>query len=187
MAQGRSSEPKIPWDELSVERFRENADVRAFDCGNKDLNEFLTTEQVRNYESYLLGKTYLVYWQEGGRLVAYFTVSSQSLRIEHFRAVKSFSIPGEIRVNAIPGVMIGRLAVQKDLRRRDIGSHVLKFIAGHVLDAHAAARILFLEAYKESIEFYQSFHFEFVDRVKPTPRGNRLMYYDLMNHPERVR
>jgi hypothetical protein len=96
MAAGLSSEPKIPWDELRVERFRENADVRAFDCGNKDLNEFLTTDQVANYESYLLGRTYLVYWQTRSQLVSYFVISNDSLRLDYLHSVKSFSNPGSM-------------------------------------------------------------------------------------------
>ena len=70
MPGGSPKESPIPFTELRVERFRENADVRAFDCGNKELNDFLTTREVANYEREKLGKTYLVYWQSTGQLIA---------------------------------------------------------------------------------------------------------------------
>lgn len=115
----------IPPDQIRIERFRENADVRAFDCGNRDLNDFLTTEEVGKFEREKLGNTHLVYWQSGGKLLGYFTISSESLRIEYFRSIKGFSIPGEIRVSAIPGMKIGRLAVDNEFKGRDVGSHML--------------------------------------------------------------
>ncbi len=156
----------IPVDELRVERFRENADVRAFDCGNGDLNDFLTTEEVARFEREKLGFTHLVYWQSRGELLGYFTISSESIRVEYLRSVKSFSIPGEIRVSAIPGIKIGRLAVNNSFKRRQVGSHMLRYIAGLALQTPAAARILFLEAYPESIEFYSQFEFKVIEHQK---------------------
>jgi hypothetical protein len=87
--------------DLRIEPFRENLDVRNFDSGDKDLNDFLTTHEVRSYESGGLGKTHLVYWRPEGQLAGCFTISNESLRLEYLRSVKSFSIPGEIRVEMI--------------------------------------------------------------------------------------
>jgi hypothetical protein len=134
VAASEASAPEpIPADELRVERFRENANVHAFDCGNRDLNEFLSTKEVENFEREKLGFTHLVYWQREGKLVGYFTISSESLRIEYFRSVKSFSIPGEVRVTAVPGIKIGRLAVDHAFKRRSVGAHMLRYIAGLAL------------------------------------------------------
>ncbi len=174
----------IPPDQIRIERFRENADVRAFDCGNRDLNDFLTTEEVGKFEREKLGNTHLVYWQSGGKLLGYFTISSESLRIEYFRSIKGFSIPGEIRVSAIPGMKIGRLAVDNEFKGRDVGSHMLRYIAGLALQTPAATRILFLEAYPESIGFYAKFDFKIIEHQKLRHRRNRMMCFDLTAHPE---
>jgi hypothetical protein len=40
--------------DLRIEPFRENLDVRNFDSGDKDLNDFLTTHEVWSYESEVL-------------------------------------------------------------------------------------------------------------------------------------
>lgn len=185
MPSGPAAEPPIPFDQLRVEHFRENADVHAFDCGNKDLNDFLTTAEVANYEREKFGKTYLVYWQESGALVAYFTIANESLRVDYFKGVKSFSLLGEIRADQVPGVLIGRLAVDQQYKRRRIGSHILRYIAGLTLESSAAARVLFLEAYPESIPFYESFDFKILEHQKLRNRHNRLMWFDLRNHPDR--
>lgn len=48
---------KIEWEPFSVE----NADVKSFNCGNQDLDDFLTTDEVALYEKERLGKTFLAY------------------------------------------------------------------------------------------------------------------------------
>lgn len=175
---GGQADP-VRLEDLRVERFRENLEVRTFDCGDKDLNDFLTTKEVAKYEREGLGKTHLVYWQPEGKLVGYFTISNESLRLEYLRSVKSFSIPGEIRVESVPGVKIGRLAVEQSFQRRGVGSLILKFIAGLALGAPAAARILFLEAYPESVQFYEKFDFTRVVHHRFKHRRTILMYFDL--------
>lgn len=170
--------------ELRIERFRENADVRSFDCGNRELNDFLTTEEVERYEQEKLGNTHLVYWQPEGQLAGYFTISSESIRIQYMHSVKSFSIPGEIRVTAIPGIKIGRLGVDNRFKGRDVGTHILRYIAGLALRNPAAARVLFLEAYPESIGFYGKFEFTVIEHQRLRNRRNRLMVFDLKSHPE---
>lgn len=182
---GRTPAPEpIPEAELRIERFRETAQVRGFDCGNKDLNDFLNTEEVANYEREKLGKTHLVYWQREGALVGYFTIASESLRTEYFHSVKSFTIPSEIRLSAVPGILIGRLATDLRFKRRGVGASMLRYIAGLALESPAAARCLFLEAYPDSIEFYKRFDFVPVDHQKLRHRRNRVMVYDLKLHPE---
>ena len=176
--------PPIRAEDLRIEPFRETADVREFDCDCRELKDFLTTTEVADYEKKNLGKTYLVYWQPEGALVAYFTISSDSLRFDYFKSVKSFSIPGEIRTSTIPGILIGRLAVDSRFKRRDVGTHLLRYIAGLALSAPAAVRILFLEAYPSALDFYQRRDFVIIEHQKLKKRRNRLMYFDLTTHPD---
>lgn len=68
---------------LRIEPFLETQRVRSFDCGNADLNDFLNTEEVENYEKEGLGRTYLVFYD--GDAVAYFTISSDGLRVEYLK------------------------------------------------------------------------------------------------------
>jgi GNAT superfamily N-acetyltransferase len=175
---------QIPLEELRVERFRETLEVRSFDSGDKDLDDFLTTAEVSKYEAEGLGKTHLVYWQGEGKLVGYFTISNESLRLEYLKSVKSFSIPGEIRVESVPGVKIGRLATDVAFQRRGVGSHMLRFIGGMAMGGPAAARILFLEAYPASVRFYEKFDFEQVVHHRFKHRRTVMMYLDLRRLPD---
>lgn len=114
---------RIQLAELDIEPFRETQRVRGFSCGNRDLDEFLNTEQVERYEQEGLGRTYLVFY-EGGP-VAYFTVSFGSLRIEYLKTWKSFSRMSEMQLEAIPALTIGRLAVDRRYQTRGIGRALL--------------------------------------------------------------
>lgn len=72
-------------------------------------------------------------------------------------------------------------------KRRDIGSNILLNIARLAEETAAAARIIFREAYPEPVPFYESFSFETIEHQRFKQRRNRLMVFDLANHPQRER
>ena len=69
---------------LSYEPFRERGQVRRFSCGEPDLDSFLNTREVEEYEHENLGRTTLVYYN--GQFVVYYTISSDGLRLVAFLA-----------------------------------------------------------------------------------------------------
>lgn len=167
-------------DQLRIERFLETRKVQSFDCGNKDLNDFLNTEEVAKYEKEGLGRTYLVYYD--GELVAYFTVSFDSLRVEYLQTVKSFSELAEMRLEALPAVKIGRLAVDTNHQSLGIGRMLVRYIAGMALEmgGKMGVRLLVLQAKPESIPFYEKCGFKLTYETKrERGRLNRTMFLDL--------
>ena len=180
--------PSLPFSSLRVEPFQPTRDVGSFDCDDKDLNEFLAKDQVSRYEAEGLGSTYLVYLQEEGRLVAYFTVCTDTLRVEYLKTVKSFRPLSGIELESIPSVKIGRLAVDKRYWGRNIGTHLLHYIAGMVMETGIAARLLTLQATPRSVAFYQKMGFEMTTETRrERNRANRTMFFDLWRHPEHSR
>jgi len=168
--------------DISVEPFKENQDVLRFTCGNRDLDEFLTTEEVKRYEVQGLGKTYLVYLE--GHLVAYFTVCNDSLRVEYLKKTKSFSKSAELIVDSYPAVKIGRLATAMEWQRRGIGRAVVAYIARAALESGArfGVRLLIVEAKPESITFYERCGFELTfETARERGRKNRTMFLDLQD------
>ncbi|HLA82585.1 MAG TPA: GNAT family N-acetyltransferase [Thermoleophilia bacterium] len=164
-----------------MERFVETRKVESFDCGNSDLNDFLCTEEVSEYEAEGLGRTYLVYYQ--GDLVGYFTVTNDSLRVEYLKTVKSFSKFAEKSLEALPALKIGRLAVAREHQRKGFGRLIIKYIAGMAvqLGASTGIRLLVLQAKPESIDFYEKkCGFELTRETKrERGRRNRTMFLDL--------
>ncbi len=172
-------------DKLKVERFLETQRVRSFDCGNQDLNDFLNTAEVEHYEKEGLGRTYLVFY--GGDLVAYFTISSDGLRVEYLKKWKSFSRFGEMRLEAIPSIKIGRLAVTTAWQAKGVGRHLVKYIAGMALDQGTGigARLLILQAEPDAVAFYLKCGFEMTAEVgRERGREKRTMFLDLHEIPE---
>lgn len=188
---GNSSidEPKLPPvdpNELCFEPFLETRKVQQFHCGREELDNFLNTEEVENYQREGLGRSTLVYYR--GDVVGYFTTSSESLRVEYMQSYRSFSKVQELKVNDVPGVKIGRLAVHSSWQRRGIGKHIFKYIHGmaqEVTSKYFAIRIIFVEAYKESIPFYKKMDFDFAyktrkERQRMHKYGTRTMFFSIL-------
>jgi GNAT superfamily N-acetyltransferase len=158
--------------------------VRSFDCGNQDLNIFLNSEEVENYEKELFGKTTLVYYD--GNLVAYYTISNGSLRTEYLRTWRSSRKLGEYHVNAIPCMIIGRLAVDKKWQNRGIGRTVMQRITIHALESskYAGIRLLVVQAKNQATDFYKKLGFDFVsetsdEKKRFKTKNTRTMFFDL--------
>ena len=171
---------RLSIDDLDIEPFLETHQVQAFDCGNKALNDFLSTEEVRKYEHERVGRSYLVFHKSD--LAAYFTVSQGGLRTEYLKTWKSFSRMAEMRLDAIPALTIGRLAVDVRYQKRGVGRALINFIAGMALEAQGkiAVRLIVLQAKPASVDFYKKCGFELtVETKRERRRLNRTMFLDL--------
>lgn len=176
---------KLNPSDLDFEPFKSDTKaVTEFDCGNKDLNDFLCTDEVRKYQDELLGRTVLVYHR--GNLVAYYTVYNHTLRLEYLKSYKSFTRLGEYHADGIPSLAIGRLAVDKNWQGRGVGSAIVLKIARNALygKACAGARLLIVQAKEEAVDFYGHLGFQFVsdtrsERQRYKERGTRTMFLDL--------
>lgn len=164
----------------------DSTDVKSFDCGNKDLNDFLCTEEVSKYEEQLFGKTTLVYYDRD--LVAYYTLSNSQLRKEYVKGVRGFSKLGEYRIEAIPSITIGRLAVDKNWQRQGIGRVLMQRISMYALDnsKKSGNRLLLVQAKKQAFNFYEKLGFEYVtdtrrERKRFKARGTRTMFFDIIS------
>ena len=158
--------------------------MESFDCGKKELNDFLCSDEVTNYERLLLGKTTLVYYQ--GELASYHTLFNKTLRIRYLKTYKSFSKLGEYHLDGIPATAIGRLAVDKRWQNRGIGRTAFKKIS---MDAynnaqHSAIRLIVVQAKEEAIDFYAKLGFEHVFETRSEKKlfqntRTRTMFFDL--------
>lgn len=163
-----------------VEPFHETQRVKGFTCGNRDLDDFLNTKEVKEFDEAGLGKTYLVFCD--GDLIAYYTISNDSLRADDLKTVKSFSKAAEEKVEAFPAVKIGRLAVATAWRNRGVGRQILADIAAEALfqGQRSGVRLLVLESKPAAIPFYEKCGFKLTRETKrERNRTNRTMFLDL--------
>ena len=169
---------------FSLQPFHETHKVNLFSCGNKELDDFLTSHEVKEYEKQRFGKTTLVFYE--GDLVAYYTLSGSALRIELLQTHKSFSKPHEFSLNSIPALMVGRFAVDKKWQGKGIGRELMKIIVGQCLykQDSIATRLIIVEAKENAFDFYKKMGFEFTtetrrERGKQQVYGTRTMFFDL--------
>src|SRR6266545_4624989 len=161
---------------------KENLDVKSFSCGHKALDDFLTTDEVKAYEEMGYGRTHLVYYS--GKLVAYFTISNDSLRYEYLKKRKSFSLDSKKIVDSYPAVKIGRLATGKEWQGKGIGRFIVAYIAKLAIEsgARTGVRLIIVESKPESVEFYEKCGFELTFETKrEKKRINRTVFMDLQS------
>ena len=173
-------------DDFAIIPFHEGYEVEAFDCDDEDLSEFLTSEQVANYQRDMLGKTYLVYRRDPWELVAYYTVASDRLDIPKDWIKKSMVHSRDAKI--FPAVLLGRFAVQQSLHGTGIGSILLKHVFTEAMDSNQAVRFVRLVAHHKSIRFYKKRGFAFVsdkdEEKAEDPKAKPRMFFDLAKLPE---
>ncbi|QHG85689.1 MULTISPECIES: GNAT family N-acetyltransferase [Xanthomonas] len=156
--------------EVEVVPFAGHLSRADFDCGNKDLNEWLRTK-ARQHQERGISRTFLAIlktgtldaWQEVGfkdvvdtTVLGYFTLSSAQ--------VMNAELPpaGSKLPRNVPVVRLGRLAVHQQLKGRGFGTMLLMEAitrAAQVSDAIGVTG-LFVDAKDEAAPFYEKFGFQ---------------------------
>ena len=143
---------------MRLVRLEDIENLKPFDCGDKDLNDFLLSD-ARLYNEQFLANTFVL--EDDNETVAYYSllndkISQTTLSKNLWRKLRK-SIPHEKHLGSYPAVKIGRLAVSKSYRGMDIGTKLVGaimrlFISQH---GHSACRFLTVDAYKDAVTFYE--------------------------------
>ena len=170
-----------------------------FSCGNKDLDEFFSTDYF-DYAKQLMGKTYAFLEVDNPReIVCAFTVANASIFTNHLPNARrkriGKSVPQPKRDMIYPAVLIGRLGVNSGYMRRHIGTELMDSIKSWFIDDEnkTGCRYLVVDAYNEAtpLEYYRKNGFDFMFSTEEQereyrsisgdgPLHTRLMFFDLM-------
>lgn len=120
-------------DLIRIVRLTEDYEIKPFDCGNDDLNDFLLND-AKDYALHRLAVTYLLETEE--ETVGYFSVSNDKLSINEsdkptWRRIKHLFDHRKHRSD-YPAVKVGRLAVNKKYQGRDIGTDIFELYQMYV-------------------------------------------------------
>ena len=142
-------------------------DIKSFNCGNKDLDDFLKKYALRNDQNGY-GKTFLMFDNEN--LVGFFTISSSSIKYEEFPVNES------LPRYPIPSIRIARLAVSKNFQGKGYGKALLTqaFIKILSVSDTIGIRLVVVDAKESSASFYEKYGFKRL-------LGNKLSYYLLVD------
>jgi GNAT superfamily N-acetyltransferase len=174
---------------ISTIRLDINTTITHFDCGDSDLNDFLTNDAA-NYQKERLAVTHLALLQMGEttEIAGYFCLLTDKLVFdpvdeEQRKQWKLFNKKNRIHFNkhrkTYPAVKIGRLAVSSAFAGKGIGSFLIDHIVALIFAMdNIGCRFITVDAYKNAFDFYLKNDFKFLtddDEQEQT----RQMYFDM--------
>lgn len=170
-----------------------------FDCGNNDLNEFFLIDSIP-YANELIGKTYCFTLDKDPKtIVCAFTVSNDSVKVSDLpnnrRRKVNKDIPRPKHFRSYPAVLIGRLGVDKEFSRRNIGCELMDFIKAWFVDGEnkTGCRFIVVDSYNDEgpRNYYGKCGFEdlfstedqekeYLRKPMDVKLNTRLMFFDLI-------
>jgi len=178
--------------EIKVVKLTENYNIKPFDCGVADLNEFLF-QDAQTYLKYLYSTTFL--FENKDKTVAYYSLLNDVLRINsqyddefdselsEIIADKDYAFLLEMKDIALyPAVKIGRLAVDKDFQSFGFGTEILNLvIISFLTNNKTGCQFITVDALNnlETIRFYENNGFSFVT-LNDYNKQSRQMYKNLI-------
>ena len=163
--------------DLSVE-----TNLEGFHSTDEDLNDFLHDES-KDYQEEMLAMTYLMVERESQRIIAYYSLLNDVIRLDETekktRNRINRKIPYSKQRKHYPAVKIGRLAVDKDYVGMGFGRLILQtvmYIFTH--NKKSGCRFLTVDALTDATPFYERNGFRFFTEHDKDD-DTRLMYFDL--------
>ena len=176
----------MSFEDFQLIRLTQDHQIKPFDCGNSDLNEFLLQDS-KNYQKELLAVTYIL--ESDSETIAYFSLLNDKITFEiEANRNKSFwnrfnrNIPNTKRTTkGYPAMKIGRLAVNANYKGQNIGRLILDYLKGLFIENNrTGCKFITLDGYKESLIFYEKNDFKFLTQEDEN-EDTRLMYFNLSN------
>ena len=154
----------------------------SFDCGDKDLNEFLLSDAMA-YQKGLIAVTYLV--RINDETVGYFSLTNDKISVKEssksvWRRIKSNFHHSKHRGD-YPAVKIGRLAVGQKYQGYDIGTKLLDFIKYSFIHRNrTGCAFITVDALRTALPFYAKNNFRILDASQLATDSRIIqMYYNL--------
>lgn len=159
-------------------------ELKPFDCGDNDLNEFFN-DDCKDFQKELLGVTYII--ENDSQTIAFFTLLNDKItvedrfkRAERERVRKSIPYPKR-SYRSYPAVKIGRLAVAVDFKGQGIGKAIVDYISTlFVTNNRTGCKYITVDSYIASIPFYERLGFRFLSSEDADDPNTRLMYLPLL-------
>jgi len=173
-------------EDIQLRRLGEDDIVSGFDCGDEDLNDFITSDAVL-YFKVRLATSYVLENKTTKDIIGYFSLAHDRISLTDFpsnsaynRFRKQFFAQGKM-FKSYPALKICRLATDRKYRGESIGTMMVNMIiASYKADNKAGCRFITVDAYADALPFYYRQGFlplSKEDEGSPT----RLLYFDLEN------
>lgn len=169
---------------LRTLRLTPDYQIKNFNCGDDDLNDFFHNSSFE-YLNKLLAVTYII--EDNDNTVAFFSLSNDKIAQDTdnkstWKKIKK-KFPHAKHRNDYPAVKIGRLGVSDAYRNQGIGTEILDFIKNmFITNNRTGCCFITVDAYQQSEGFYLKNGFK---RLNPSEKIKKddtiLMYYNLQD------
>ena len=164
----------------SLIRLTADYQVKPFNCGDADLNDFLLNDS-KSYLSKLLAVTYIL--ENETETIAFFSLFNDKITIDDVDSKskwKWFKKATGKSFSSHPAMKIGRLGVSNNFKGRGIGTITLDYIKEmFITNNRTGCRYITVDAYAASLSFYEKNGFEYLTN-RDIGSDTRLMYFDLI-------
>ncbi len=144
-----------------------------FCCGEKGIDEFIRKE-AWEFQKERLGVTYL--FKREGELVGFVTLSMADLK----RAKMDVGDRLAIGIENYPALLIGQLAVCKQMQSQDVGTFLCDFCLDRALrfSERIGCRFIVVNAIESAIGFYRRYGFILLPSQKE--RKQKIMFLNIL-------
>jgi GNAT superfamily N-acetyltransferase len=172
-----------------LSRLDPDDNVAEFDCGDADLNGFLSNDAAK-YQKERLAVTHILILPANdlSQIAGYFCLLTDKLVFdptdeEQRKAWKNFNKKNKIHFNkhrkTYPAVKIGRLAVASAFAGKGLGRQMIARIVTMIIGMdNIGCRFITVDAYKDALDFYLKNDFNYLSDEDENEQ-TRLMYFDI--------
>ena len=147
---------------FKIELLTINHNLKNFDCGDEDLNDFLKNHALKE-QNKKLNVTHLITYKNS--IVGYFSLLTDKVNVKDIKneEIKESIIQNlKNKYKTIPSVKIGRLAIDKKYAKQGIGSFILEHLIitlNEISKKDIGFRLITVEGYAEAYHFYTTNNF----------------------------
>ena len=166
-----------------IRRLENDDIIKSFDCGDKDLNDFILN-QSSLFKTEKLAVNYTLESRDNHDVVAFFSLSNDKISTSDFENKNKYNrfskrFNNRKRLKSYPTVKIGRLGVSNLMKGKNIGSFIMNFIKTYFINNNkSGCRFLTVDAYTDAIPFYTKNGFIPLNEDDVRDK-TRLLYFDL--------
>lgn len=169
---------------IKLFRLTPEHEIKPFDCGDSDLNEFFLKDSL-NYQKELLAVTYIL--ENTDETVAFFSIFNDKITIldtdtkSKWKRLIQKAMPTGKRMKSYPAMKIGRLGVSEKYKGQNYGTTILDYLKNLFINNNrTGCKFITVDAYDQSLGFYEKSKFEYLTEIDKG-KDTRLMYFDLVN------
>lgn len=168
----------------SLIRLSSDHEIKPFDCGDSDLNDFLLND-AKLYFQHLLTVTYIL--ETSTQTIGFYSLLNDKISIDDAQGkanmdkqIRGQMPDGKNHLRSYPAMKIGRMGVSNDFKKHKIGTAFLDYIKQlFITNNRTGCRYITVDAYRQSLVFYEKNGFTYLTEGDKT-HETRLMYFDLM-------